>query len=317
MDTSLALEATRCLSCGAAEHHPVATCPVQMTEAQGDTPELYHFVRCDRCGLVYLNPRVPPAALGRFYDETYLPHRGASAWGRYAPLVEGAERGTDRARVGRARAAFPLGPGHRALDVGCGRPTYLEALHQATGAACVGIDFSPDAWRGEAERFAALDLRAGDLGALDLKPPFHVISLWHALEHAYDPLDTLRQLRALAAPGAGIVIEVPDFDAVTRRLHGPRWAGYHTPRHTAVFTAATLTALMERAGWTVEGVDRWGTLDPYVLWWLGHEEAAGRSLRGDLSGRFVPFVIGKVLSLPVAALQRWVPLGLMVAVGRA
>jgi hypothetical protein len=150
-----------------------------------------------------------------------------------------------------------------------------------------------------------------------LEGPFDLVCLWHALEHDYAPLRTLRRLKALTRPGGALLVEVPDYDSLSRRLQGSSWAGLHTPRHTTVYTPRTLRAMLERAGWRVERQTEYGTLDPYVLWWLGRQELRGRALDGALEGAFPGFVLGKLLTSPLAALQRWVSLGVQVAVGRA
>jgi 2-polyprenyl-3-methyl-5-hydroxy-6-metoxy-1,4-benzoquinol methylase len=281
--------------------------------------ERFTFLRCRRCGLVYLSPRVAPSALGEYYEASYLPHRGAAAWGRFAPLAAEGQRRTDSARVRRARQAMRLGPETAVLDLGCGRPTFLEALSRTTGARGTGIDRSDAGWADDSARWAAAGLTLA-LGTVeDGLPagPFDLITLWHALEHDYQPLDTLRRLREVARPGGALIVEVPNFDSLTRRLHGSEWAGFHTPRHSAIYTPATLRALLEKAGWTIERQDAHGTLDPYVLWWLGRQERRGRSLDGDLERAFPGFMLGKILTLPIALAQRWMSLGVQVAVGRA
>jgi SAM-dependent methyltransferase len=279
----------------------------------------FTFRRCRRCTLVYLSPRVSPAALGQYYDASYLPHRGAGAWGRFAALAAEGQRRTDGARVRRARRAARLGPAAAVLDVGCGRPTFLEALARATGARGTGIDLTDAGWSDEPARWAAagLTLREGTVEDGPPPGPFDLVTMWHALEHDYRPLETLRRLREVVRPGGALIVEVPNFDSLTRRLHGSAWAGFHTPRHTAIYTPATLRALLERAEWTVERQDTYGTLDPYVLWWLGRQERAGRALDGNLERAFPGFMLGKILTLPVALAQRWVSLGVQVAVGRA
>ena len=147
--------------------------------------------------------------------------------------------------------------------------------------------------------------------------PIDLVTMWHVLEHDYDPLRTLGRLRQRCRAGGALLVEVPDFDSLTRRTQGRWWAGLHTPRHTAVYTRATLRALLERAGWRVERQDRYGTLDPYVLWWLGRQERVGRPLDGSLEQAFPGFLLGRMLALPVTALQRWLPLGIQVALARA
>jgi SAM-dependent methyltransferase len=213
----------------------------------------------------------------------------------------------------------PLGPRAAVLDVGCGRPTFLEALARRTGARGTGIDLSDAGWTADPGRWAAagLELRQGTVAAGLPAGPFDLVTLWHALEHDYRPLDTLRRLREVTRPGGALIVEVPNFDSLTRRLHGAAWAGFHTPRHTAIYTPATLRAMLVRAGWTVERQTVAGTLDPYVLYWLGRQERSGRPLDGNLEGAFPGFMLGKLLTLPVALAGRWVSLGVQVAVGRA
>ena len=308
------LEHTACLLCGADEGAPLVTTAAQMHPSR----EGYTFVRCRRCGLIYLDPRPSPRALERYYDASYLPHRGATAWGRFAALAKEGERRTDVARVRWAMKVARLGPDDRVLDVGCGRPTFLEALIRATGAQGTGIDPSDHGWAAEPERWrrAGLDLRT--IGAGNGLPPgpFALITMWHALEHDYTPLSTLRRLREVALPGAALLLEVPNHDSLTRRLHGPSWAGYHTPRHSAVYTPATLRAMLERAGWTVEHQEISGTLDPYVLYWLGRQDRKGRALDGSLERSFPGFMAGKMLTLPLAMAQRRISLGVQLAVAR-
>ena len=309
-------ETTACLVCGSDDAEDFVHSAAQMSSSTAS----FRFVRCRVCRLVYLNPRVSERAIGAWYGPDYLPHRGVAAWGRYAAFAAEGQRRIDAARVRVAiRDTGGLPPGSRVLDVGCGQPTFLEALHRAAGVRGTGVDVSDAGWREDPERWrrAGLELVLGRIEDVELSPGYDLITLWHALEHDYRPVATLARLRTMARPGATLVVEVPDHDGLTRRLQGSRWAGYHTPRHTAVYTAATLEAALTRTGWNVVRQRRWGTLDPYVLYWLGRQEQLGRRLDGPLEGRFPAFMLGKVLTLPLALTQRWLPLGVQLAVARA
>ncbi len=280
--------------------------------------ERFSFVRCCRCELIYLNPRVSPERLDAYYGESSLLPRGPTTWGRWSSFAEEDQRRTDRTRVKWALKVARLGMGTAVLDVGCGRPTFLEMLVDRTGARGVGLDVNDGGWTQDSERWgmAGLELHRGTLQQVAIEGLFDLACMWHELEHDYDPMDTLRRLHALTRPGGALLVEVPNYDSLTRRLHGSSWAGLHTPRHTVVFTPATLRAMLERAGWNVERQMSYGTLDPYVLWWLGRQEVRGRLLDGNLESAFPRFMAGKLLTLPVAAVQRWVSLGAQIAVGR-
>jgi len=314
------VESTPCLHCGSGEADVILCSAVQLSPATG---EVFTFLRCLRCGLVYLSPRPTPEGMAAYYPSDYLPFRGADAWGRWAPLVRGAERRMDRARVRHLTRVVALSTASVVLDVGCGRPSFLASLRDATGATSVGIDPSDAGWRDDPGRWSDLHLIRGsvqaNLSQLAERSAggFHAITLWHALEHEHNPLDLLRQLRSLAAPGALLVVEVPNLASLSARLQGSSWGGLHTPRHTAAYTQSTLAALLEEAGWKVERHLRYGTLDPWALWWLGRAARRGEPLAGSQERRFPGFMAGKVASLPLVLLQRQIPLGLQLALARS
>jgi SAM-dependent methyltransferase len=211
------------------------------------------------------------------------------------------------------------------LDVGCGRATFLRRLRKNTRGPRVGLDPSDAGWDEADPEDDRLRLVRGSFPEAErpvakaLAPAggFAVITLWHALEHDYRPLETLRILRRLAHPGALLVVEVPDLSSWSARMEGPSWAGLHTPRHTAAYTPSTLRMMLEAGGWRVESLSRSGTLDPWVLWWLGRQARRGDSLSGPLERRFPGFVAGKALTLPVTLARRWIPLGIQLALARA
>jgi len=309
-----------CLLCGNSRGEVLLNSRVQLAPATG---EEWTFLRCPACELVYLSPRPTSEGIERYYPESYLCHLGPEAWGRYAPLVRGSERRLDRRRVRFATAAHPLGREARVLDVGCGRPTFLERLSREQGCRGVGIDLSDAGWRSDAERWRGLSLLRGRV--IELKDAlqgeagpkgFDLISLWHALEHDETPLATLQALLTVARPGGTLLIEVPNLDSLSARRHGAHWGGFHTPRHTAAYTPVTLGRMVRDAGWEVVRQEPFGSLDPYLVWWLGSRVRRGDPLDGRLDRRFPGFLLGKALTLPLALLQRRISLGVQLLIAR-
>lgn len=280
-----------CPACGAAERTPAVEVRTQMQS--GDRS--FTFVRCDECGLTYLHPRVAATALAAYYPDHYLPYRGPEAWGPFAPLVAGGVRAVDRRRVALLRRLVGLDEPCRVLDVGCGKPTFLEALVRDTGCLATGVDFADSGWRDSPGRWAELDLRVGELGDLAFEEPFDVVTMWHYLEHDYHPASTLTRVRRLVTPDARLVIEVPDHEGTTRVRHGANWAGYHAPRHTALYDSRTIRTLLESSGWEVVSVVRSGSLDPYVLEWMSRMERRGIDWSRSLGGHFPGYLLGKLL----------------------
>lgn len=303
---------TACMSCSSENLQPFAEMKAQMHGAD----ERFSFVRCADCGLIQLNPRVKPEDLGVYYREYYLPFRGPSAWGRYAPLVAMNLAKTDRRRTKIARKAVVIGRDSRVLDVGCGKPSFLKLLNEKTGCGAKGIDFSDEGWRNEADRYRNLELEVAEFTDFTSEKSFDLITMWHYLEHDYDPRATLEKMRTLLTPGGRLVIEVPNYDSWTRVLQGPNWEGYHTPRHTAVYSPVTLRRLLNNSGWRIEQLYPFGTLDPYPLFWMGRQEKKGIDWSRSMEDKFLGFMAGMLVTFPLFLFKRWFPAGLMTVIAR-
>lgn len=296
-----------CPACGGSERTETFAAPPQMSPPGPSFP----FASCASCGAVWLAERVPAHQVALWYGKDYLPHRGEEAWGPFAPLVRMGQRGTDRARIRAVERMTALTPDTRVLDVGCGRPTFLRALREAYGCRCSGVDLRLEAWR-SAPGYEDIDLAEGLLPDVKLGGPFDVLTMWHYLEHDYQPLETLRALREESAhPDTVLLVEVPRADAPSRRWGGTHWGGLHTPRHTVLYTPTALATLLRRAGWEVLPGDLPGTLDPWILWWLSWRERRGTDWAGSMAGYFPGFLFGRTLLGPV--LRRMGPDILLVA----
>ncbi|MBK8567932.1 MAG: class I SAM-dependent methyltransferase [Saprospiraceae bacterium] len=265
---------------------------------------------------MFLNPRVPEAELGQFYTAAYLPYREEEAWGKYASFVKQDQRNIDQARINRLKKHHDLTAQSRILDVGCGKPSFLACLRKDTPAQLIGLDFSDEGWINEPAAYRGIDLRKGEVADLHGLPPVDVITMWHYLEHDYRPQQHLRQLLDIAHPRTRLIVEVPNFESYTRRKFGQHWAGYHTPRHTALYSPNNMELLMKNSGWQVEQVHTYGTLDPYTLHWMSRMEQEGIDWSASMEPRFVGYVTGMVLHAPIYKLQKWFSMGFLTVVAR-
>ncbi|MDZ7604318.1 MAG: class I SAM-dependent methyltransferase [Cyclobacteriaceae bacterium] len=279
-------------------------------------PTIYNFDRCNHCGLVFLNPRVPEAELSRFYTAAYLPYRSEKAWGKYASFVKKDQQTIDRERVKRVKKYHYLTPQSRILDVGCGKPTFLAMLGKESSAQLIGLDFSDKGWKSDSENFESIDLQKGEITDLRGMHPVDVITMWHYLEHDYQPQQNLRLLLEMAHPKTCLIVEVPNFDSYTRRKFGQHWAGYHTPRHTALYSPGNLELMMKNSGWQVERILTYGTLDPYLLHWMSRMEQKGIDWSASMEPRFMDYVAGMVLNAPIYKLLKILSLGFMTVVAK-
>jgi SAM-dependent methyltransferase len=102
--------------------------------------------------------------------------------------------------------AAGIGPGSRALDVGCGSGEFLSYLRQL-GASPAGIDPAPGMVELARARVPDADVR---LGAIEELPwpdgSFDAVTAFNALQFAGDTLDALAECVRVARPGGHVAV---------------------------------------------------------------------------------------------------------------
>lgn len=240
----------------------VGTPLLRARDRRHGVPGDYALVRCRGCGLVRTAPW--PADLAAAYPPgEYMNHteRTDPASRLFMRVME---RTATRPRTRASRAALalvpaadlgaPLAPGARVLDVGCGTGHAVAAM-RAAGLDAHGIEPDPAS--------VAIANRAGldtvSLGTLDEVEPapqerWDLVRFWHTLEHTPTPHVALARARAALVPGGRVVVGVPNFGSLNRRLFRGRWDGLEIPRHLHHFERASLGALFQGAGLRVDRV---------------------------------------------------------------
>lgn len=280
---------SECPVCQSKKHAHFISTPAQM---HSDLKP-YSFYRCQDCALVFLNPRVSEHELKAFYTEHYLPYRGSSAWGKYAKFVEGSQEKLDERRVKLLSSHMDLKEESTVLDIGCGKPSFLSLLHKTFRCNAKGLDFSDEAWNSSPD-FDQLDLQKGEITQLTKEVQPDAITMWHYLEHDYAPKKHLEHLHSIVKRGTTLLIEVPNFESESRKIYGEHWAGWHTPRHTQLFSPSNISLLLENSGWKVKKVQSSGSMDPFVLYWMSEMNKKKMAWNGNLENEFWPFVASSI-----------------------
>jgi len=212
------------------------------------------------------------------------------------------------------RKHFPLGSRSEVLDIGCGAGTFLAKIRETAGASVTGVDFKD---LSTSPSLRGADFRCGLFAEQDFGGRrFDLITMWHYLEHDYDPRKTLSAARDLLTPEGKLIIEVPRLDSATWRLYRERWPGLQAPQHTVLFTRRSLLAMLEQS--RLEAVDYfpYGAFPPYFYLFAG---AAFKLLRGrglDLGRAILPYFLGQALLFPVLLFGRRLNLAMQTAVCR-
>lgn len=211
------------------------------------TDKKFLVVQCADCALLRLYPWPTLEELREYYPADYWLDPKSNAADRFGDLY--------RRIVLRDHLRFVLGALRRTgsgpvLDVGCGGALFGRML-RARGHQCVGLDFSVQAAR-VGWKTNGVPVGVGDFALAPFRPgTFAVITMFHVLEHLYDPAAYLEAVRDYLRPGGSLVVQVPNAGSWQFLLFGENWNGIDVPRHLINFRVRDLDALLEHCGFEV------------------------------------------------------------------
>ena len=296
--TANQFETVTCYLCGSAESSPFITAEDDLT----GKPGRFTFVTCSRCGLRYQNPRLTVDHIKSYYDDEYIAHRKKKDWGPLTGFFNWAMDRHDVQKDKIVRRYVALDQHSEVLDVGCAVGNFLQKMRSAYGVRATGVDFKD---LSASPTLDGVDFRCGlfyEQAFGDTR--FDLVTMWHFLEHDYDPMRTLATARDLLKPDGRLIIEVPRLDSKTFRLYRDRWPGLQAPQHTVLYDRTTFLMAMDKAGLEVVDYLPYGAFPAFFYFFAG---AAFKVLRGkglNLSRAIYPYFAGQILFSPVLAFEK-------------
>ena len=138
------------------------------------------------------------------------------------------------------------------LDIGCGAGQKLLEF-RSLGWDVRGVELSQQA--ADQGRKMGLEIVTAALSEVPWpEGSFSAITFYHSLEHLPSPRLALREAFRLMAAGGELLVAVPNFGCLERRLFGRDWGWLDVPVHFYHFTKASLTRIISEAGFKVDSV---------------------------------------------------------------
>lgn len=205
-----------------------------------------------------LDPAPEPDELAAFYPEDYWYAPGSDAAGRmeeaYRAFVLGDHVRFARRVLGKSGVHGPV------LDVGCGGGLFLHLLSQS-GRKVIGLDSKHEAARIAWRRNGVPAVRASLENAPLAAQSCAAITMFHVLEHLFDPAAYLRRAHELLMPEGRLIVQVPNASSWQFLLLGENWNGLDVPRHLTNFRQKDLEAMIEKCGFEVLAVKHFSLRD--------------------------------------------------------
>ncbi|KAF0146426.1 MAG: type 12 methyltransferase [Nitrospirae bacterium] len=203
-------------------------------------------VRCNHCGLVFLNPRYDDERLTALYQDPQMFKGTIDPEGNSRSIAN--ERSLRVSRFQHEVSALHrIRKKGRLLDVGCGLGFFLEALGDDYDA--MGIEWSHPVTemlknsplRVFEDRFPHNPFGKGE---------FDIVTLHSVLDHLPDPMGALYAVRDLLRINGLIMLSLVNFNSIASKIYreGFRLLG---PNHLYYFTPTLIQRYLTRAGFHV------------------------------------------------------------------
>jgi len=209
-----------------------------------DRINIYHYDKCQNCGLIFQNPQIPLDTIIEHYNQNKIYNSSVSTKGINKFLNSfGLHK--------RASIILKKKKTGRLLDIGCGSGAFINYLANKSQIDVIGTEINHE-YVNELTIKKGLDVRLGNLNEIGFsKDEFDIITMWDVIEHVIDPNKILIDVRKVLKSNGFLVIRVPNGDSLDFKLFGKYWAGLDAPRHYYVFTEESLQRLLKSNGFII------------------------------------------------------------------
>ncbi len=242
------LELLSCDICGSNRYHTL----LQTQDFIYKVPGTFNIVKCDFCGLLYLNPRPNQQSIVKLYEQYY--DSGVSEKEKPSLMKTLIRKNLIMRRfwhyiTGEYISEMLIKAKGKVLDIGCGCGDLLEDLHRC-GCEVYGIEINPNAVAVCQQK--GFNVFSGNLEEARFQEDFFdTIIMWHVIEHLPSPKKTLLEIRRILKPYGKVFIYCPNVESYLFNLFSKHWSGLQIPFHFYHFTGMTIRKLVETTGFQI------------------------------------------------------------------
>lgn len=207
------------------------------------------IVKCDRCDMIYENPRFEDRIILESYKNAQNKVHDSQSEIRAKSFFKALTK----------LEKFIPNPGAKVLDVGTAGGSFLVAAKKF-GYKVDGLE--PSLSLVEAANKKDLNVFHGTIENNNLNnQSYDMICLWDVLEHVCDPKEALLSLSKLLKPNGILLINFPDVGTFQAKIFG-KYFWWYLSVHLHYFTKKTITELSTLCGLrVVHCQDHWQTLE--------------------------------------------------------
>jgi len=266
---------THCLVCNSTEFkhelnvvdHPISK-------------ESFDLSECSKCGFTFTNSAPVQSEIAKYYQsENYISHSDTKTG-----LVNKVYYRVRKIMLSRKhRLIKNLTAGKEILDIGCGTAHFLGYMKEKQYST-LGIEVDKKAREYGKSKFQIDILPTEKFVDGSINKKFSTITMWHVLEHIYDPREYLSLIKDLMNPDSYLIVALPNKNCFDAQYYKSYWAGYDVPRHLWHFSPETFERFAQSMNFEITQINRL-PFDPFYISILS--EKYQKKVLGTLKGSFV------------------------------
>ena len=203
----------------------------------------FDFVRCDKCALVYVNPRMKEKEITKFYDSKADSNTRALDF-LSSPLQQKIDKELYIELFNKIKKRVPSG---KVLDIGCSFGNFLKVAKDR-GYEELGLELNNMAAEYGRKKLG-VNIEAKLLEDCNFPDnSFDIVSMFGVIEHLFEPVKIVKEIKRILRPGGLFIGRCPNvYGFVYMVLHelGRTFTGRV---HLTYFSEKTLKYLFKKTG---------------------------------------------------------------------
>ncbi len=203
--------------------------------------ENFELELCNKCSLVFTNPKPSKNNLGKYYkSEEYISHSGTKK-GITNKLYHIVRNYTIRKKY---KTVSKYSNGKNIIDYGSGSGLLLS-FFQKNKWNTLGFELDDNARKISSELHAVNSKHPDKLIEVE-NNSLDAIMMWHVLEHISDPNTLFNNFHRILKDNATLFIAVPNINSYDATYYKNYWAALDVPRHLYHYNHKTIKLLLEK-----------------------------------------------------------------------
>jgi ubiquinone/menaquinone biosynthesis C-methylase UbiE len=213
--------------------------------------EVFEVYRCPSCSFEFTLDYPEETEIGPYYkSDNYISHTDTSK-GFSNKVYRMARSIMLRIKKRIIENATGLKKGNL-LDIGSGTGHFAGTMKKA-GWQVKGIEINEKARDSSISHFGLEIIDPEQITAYAANS-FDCITLWHVLEHFYDPFKLSSDIVRLLKSGGWCIIALPNCSSYDAEYYKSYWAAYDVPRHLWHFSPSTFRIFSEKSGFLIKKI---------------------------------------------------------------